>query len=193
MLMTALGAVVVVTRVPNPEPIALFSDNSCPLPCWREIMPGKTSINEALRILRSDRTIDVADTYIAGSAFAEFTVRTSQGAVESRIFFKRGIVTHMYFYLWGTEADYQLASLIAWLGGPQHVTSMAQMSLYLSYDGLDIHGVITPPPRRMGTITCNRVRAPLYAIGLGSLQNLKEGSAWQGFDRRFNDFCRYRF
>lgn len=191
-LVTVLGAVVAVARVPGPEPIALFAENSCVLPCWHAITPGKTTITEALRVLRSDRAIHVPAEQMVSNAFVEFIVSTSQGPVETRMFFKRGIVTHIYFYLQRTDDDYQVASLIAWLGMPQHVTSMAQMSLYLSYDTFDVHGVITAQ-RRSASISCNRVRAPLYAIGLGSLQNLKEGSTWQGFDRRFNDFCRYRF
>ena len=190
-LVTVLGAVVAVARVPGPEPIALFAENSCVLPCWHEIIPGKTTITEALRVLRSDSAVEVPAVDMASNAFVEFIVRTSQGPVESRMFFKRGIVTHIYFYLLSTETDLQVASLIAWLGVPQHVTSMGQMSLYLSYDTFDVHGVITA--QRRSSISCNRVRAPLFAIGLGSLQNLKEGSTWQGFDKRFNDFCRFRF
>lgn len=109
------------SQVPNvlnvfqPQP-ALPLQRDCPLPCYRGIIPGETTQEEALHLLQKDRDV----TSITDEN--EFLVWMEENRIEGRLLIKEDAAAAISLHF--PESTYTVGDLLAHVGDPDslHIT-----------------------------------------------------------------------
>jgi hypothetical protein len=169
LMIIVVGAVVILARrQPVPSYLAMLHLNDCNLPCWVGIEPGRTTLNQAVSLIKQTYTVNshytaFIDTHIAGTVY--ITLRDSKPpfsvagiSLDTQDTQNNAIVRAITFYF-DSPDSYPISLAEVWntLGAPEKINFIQPlnrnayfMSLNYGFDrnhGIDM--VVEPVQARL--------------------------------------------